>query len=287
MYATLLEAVHQADSDIHLVMFGLHDPGMLAALEHRTHEGVPLNLYFDPNGSPHLHQRPLGAAFHPIRIKGLMHQKILVIDDSLVFIGSANFTASSLKMHDNLVIGMWSPTLAQFLKDHPPPEPGHFRAFIGGQDVELWLLPDARGSALAEMRHLIREAKEEVHCGLFALTHSGLIDELIDAQRRGVKVHLALDRNAGYGSSAKGYQRLREAGIRVRLSEGMQLLHHKFLLIDGKTLISGSANWTKAAFNQNSDCLLILRNLNPQQQKVMMRIWRRLETESAVALYTK
>jgi len=81
-----------------------------------------------------------------------MHQKIIVIDHKMVFIGSANMTPTSLRMHDNLVAGFVSEPIAQFLEKHKPFTPGYFRTKIARQDVELWLLPDPRGHALASLR---------------------------------------------------------------------------------------------------------------------------------------
>ena len=62
----------------------------------------------------------------------------------------------------------------------------------------------------------------------------------------------------------------------------LQLLHHKFILIDDQTLLVGSANWTKAAFYKNSDCFLILHNLTDDQKTFMNRLWTRLEAESTL-----
>jgi phosphatidylserine/phosphatidylglycerophosphate/cardiolipin synthase-like enzyme len=38
------------------------------------------------------------------------------------------------------------------------------------------------------------------------------------------------------------------------------LLHHKFAVIDHKTVIAGSHNWTKAGNNSNDETLLVIEN---------------------------
>ncbi len=277
---TILQALNQAKQSIHLSIFGLSDPAVLDALGKKIAAKVETTVYYDPNGatlSIPLNQR---SSFIPVRRGGLMHQKILVIDHDLILIGSANLTSASLHMHDNLVIGFRSPKAAQFLIDHPPFTSGTLRTISGGQEIEIWLLPDPRGHALADLRRRIRNASKTIRVALFTLTHPSLLDDLIAAKERGVAITVVIDAHSGRGASAKAVERLREEGIGVFLSRGLQLLHYKFALIDDQTLVSGSANWTKAAFSKNSDCLLILDQLTHTQRKYMVRLWHRIKTEA-------
>jgi phosphatidylserine/phosphatidylglycerophosphate/cardiolipin synthase-like enzyme len=209
-----------------------------------------------------------------------MHQKILICDRETVFIGSANMTSASLTMHDNLVVGLKSQKVAQFLIEKSPQSPGYLRAMVGGQDVEIWLLPDPRGHALQDLRKKIRSARESLKIALFTFTHPALVDEVIAAQKRGVLVTLIIDMHSGLGASSTAVERIKKAGIRVLMSKGIQLMHHKFILIDDQTLVTGSANWTKSAFYKNSDCILVLHQLNDDQKNFMSRMWTRLESEA-------
>ena len=53
-------------------------------------------------------------------------------------------------------------------------------------------------------------------------------------------------------------------------------LHHKFAVIDGKTVITGSFNWSPSAAHQNDEVLLVIRS--PQVAahftREMDRLWR-------------
>ncbi len=278
--ATLLNAIKGAQSSIYLVMFGLSDRAVLSSLIQKIRRDVPTTVYYDSVGSPKLGQILEGGDIHPMKGSGLMHQKILIIDGETVFIGSANMTTASLRMHDNLVVGLVSRKIAQFLKEHEPFSSGYMQTFVGGQEVEIWLLPDPRGHALHDLRKKIRSAARSIRIALFTFTHPGLIDEVIQAQQRGVSVTVVVDMHSGLGASASAIDRLKKAGIRVLLSQGTQLLHHKFIYIDEQTLLTGSANWTKAAFYKNSDCFLVLHNLNPDQKSFMNRLWRQIETNA-------
>jgi len=276
---TLVDAIRKANQSIHLVMFGLSDTAILNALSHKT---IPTTIYYDPNASPNLWNVLPNAELNPVRGYGLMHQKILICDRETVFIGSANMTTASLTMHDNLVIGLKSQKLAQFLIEKTPKSTGYLKTMVGGQEIELWLLPDPRGHALHDLRKKIRAARESLKIALFTFTHPALVDEVIGAKNRGLDVTLIIDMHSALGASATAIDRIKKAGIRVLLSKGVQLLHHKFILIDDQMLVTGSANWTKAAFYNNSDCILVLRQLDPDQKNFMHRMWSRLEVEARV-----
>lgn len=278
--STLLSAIRGANQSIHLVMFGLSDRPILSALSEKIKEEVPTTVYYDKKGSGKVHRYLRGGKLRPIKNPGLMHQKILILDNETVFIGSANMTTASLKMHDNLVIGLCSRSLAKFIQEHKPYTSGYFQTMVGNQRVELWLLPDPRGHALKELRKQIRGAKKSIRIALFTFTHPGLIDEVIDAHNRAVNVSVVVDMHSGLGASAKGVEKLKKAGVPIYLSQGVQLLHHKFIYIDEQLLLTGSANWTKAAFYKNSDCILALHHLNPQQKRFMKRLWSSLQTNS-------
>lgn len=275
---TFLEAIKRSTRSIYLVMFGLSDPAILRTLKEKTDQEVSTQIYYDTKGSPNLHRILQNCEIHPIRQTGFMHQKLLILDEEMVFLGSANMTASSLRMHDNLVIGLCNKKIAAFLKETVPYTSGHMHTLVGGQEVDLWILPDPKGHAISELKKKIRRAQRTIKAALFTFTHPTLLDELILAHKRGVHVTLVIDMHSGLGASAKNVAALKKAGIRILFSGGAQLMHHKFVYIDEQTLIAGSANWTKAAFTKNSDCIILLNQLTHEQKSFMNYLWRRIAT---------
>lgn len=276
---TLVDAIRQSTKSIHMVMFGLSDPAIINALASKE---IPTTVYFDANNSPALWTKLPNATLHPVRGYGLMHQKLIILDQETTFIGSANMTTSSLRMHDNLVIGIKNKKLAQFLIDRTPNSSGYLQTTVGGQKIELWLLPDPRGHALQDVKKKIRQAGQSLKIALFTFTHPALVEEVINAHKRGIAVSVVIDMHSGLGASKDAIEKLKSAGVKVSMSRGVQLLHHKFILIDGHTLLSGSANWTKSAFYKNSDCFIVLHNMTAEQKSCMNSIWNRIESESQV-----
>lgn len=275
---TFMSAIGKAKKSVFLCMFGLNDSAILHALSEKTEQNIPVQIYYDTKGSPDFRKNLPKATTHPILTQGIMHQKILILDDETVFLGSANFTNASLKMHDNLVIGLKNQKIAHFLYERVPSTPGYMRSLVGGQEIELWLLPDLKGDALTDLRRKIKQASKTIKVALFTLTHHMLLDELAQAKKRGVDVTVILDMHASLGASHKAVELLVKENIRVLISQGVQLMHHKFAYIDDRILICGSANWTKAAFAKNSDSLIVLHNLNAEQKSCMKSVWKKLVT---------
>nr|XP_005504614.2 mitochondrial cardiolipin hydrolase [Columba livia] len=53
---------------------------------------------------------------------------------------------------------------------------------------------------------------------------------------------------------------LRHAGIQVRHDQEGGYMHHKFAIVDGRTLITGSLNWTTQAIQNNRENVLVLED---------------------------
>ena len=259
-------------------MFGLSDKAILSALSEKIDQNIPTKVFYDVTGSQNIQQLLYKGEIYPVKRRGLMHQKIVILNDEMIFIGSANMTQASLRMHNNLVIGFVSPSIAKFLKEHEPFTPGYKSCEVGGQKIEIWLLPDPKGDTLIELKKRIRAASKSIRTALFTFTHPDLVDELIDAYKRGVNVSVVVDKYSGYGASSKSIEKLKESHVPVTLSRGIELLHHKFVYIDEETLLTGSLNWTKSGFKRNSDCMIALNELNSDQKKFMKKLWRNIET---------
>lgn len=222
-----------------------------------------------------------------------MHLKILVIDESQLFMGSANMTGESLRMHSNLMTGMESPALASLVKKKADSmeEVGcnsatipHQDFLMGGQKVEFWFLPDDKGAA-NRIKGLIEAATKTIRIAMFTWTRRDFAEAVIDARKRGVKVEVILDFAQSQSASAPIMKFLIQRSIPVRLSQGNGLLHHKMMLIDGTTLVNGSANWTKNGFTQNDDCFIVLHDLTEGQRSQLDSLWSIMVKESAPSSY--
>jgi phosphatidylserine/phosphatidylglycerophosphate/cardiolipin synthase-like enzyme len=268
-------AIKQAKKSLFLQIYGCTDPHLIKQIQKAPQKGLQVDLFYDESGSGPLHKKIPQAI--PIACAGLMHKKILILDDQNVFIGTANLTPTSLTMHDNIIIGMQHKELAHFIKYSPEPS---FSFALEGQQAQIWHLPDFQNACLNNILSTINSAQSSIHLALFTFTHPKIVQALIQAKHKGVDVQVALDCYTSHGASKKTAKILQEAGISLYISKGGKLLHHKWCVIDDSILFLGSANWTKSAFSKNEDCLLRLNSLTQKQTDYFNRIWKDIQKNS-------
>jgi cardiolipin synthase A/B len=265
-----------AQKSLFLTFYSVTDSDLLALLQTKVKENIVVDITYDPTASLDLKKFSF-FNLHPLHKNGLMHRKIVCMDDALVLFGTANLTPSSLLMHDNVVIGLHSPALARFLIN-PHCNPFYFS--LKGQQAELWLLPNKDKRALQRIVELISTAKKTVKVAMFTFTHLAFTQALKEASARGIQVQIAIDSYCGKGAGAKTVAFLKNSGIKTFLSHPSKLLHHKWALIDDQILILGSANWTAAAFERNQDAFLVLYPLLPSHTHFFQKLWKVIEQEA-------
>jgi cardiolipin synthase len=274
----LCKALDGSTTSIFLSVYGISDPQIIEILGDKAKAKVSVSIEYDPSASGNLKKMlPVCTRLTGLKRKGLMHNKIAIVDHSQVFLGSANFTTSSLRHHANLVLGLYSPPLASFL-EHPTAQSYAFG--IEDQRAEIFLLPDTDQLSLGRLIQAVAQAKFSIQIAMFTLTHPQIAQELIQAKKRGVEVAIALDYYTAKGASKKAVAAMNKEGIKIYLSQGRELLHHKWAIFDGSTLATGSANWTKAAFSKNHDFLLFLFGLSLKQQSYLKKLWTIIVSES-------
>lgn len=282
------DAICRAKKSVTLVIFALSDKSLIEALSRKAREGVSVSVYCDRKASEGL-ALALGPSVTTTYVKsrGLMHQKILVVDDEEVWIGSANMTPESLRHHGNSIAAFHSAAVGAFVTNYAEAmrygtlgQVSHAATFtVAGQQMEMYLLPD-EGVALRRLLQVINSAKKTLRIAMFTWTHPELLEAVLAAHRRGVAVHVVMDYNSAQGASHKIYTVLQDAGVDISMNDNGVLLHHKTCVVDDKTLVLGSLNWTQAAFTQNNDCFIILHGITRAQKSVLDAMWDVVVAES-------
>ena len=112
----------------------------------------------------------------------------------------------------------------------------------------------------------ITKAQTSIHIAMFCFTNGRIARTLAQACARGIDVKVVMDQERALDLYSKE-KFLKNKGVRVKLKRGPRpndtgreegLMHHKFAIIDGRVVISGSYNWTNAAEKWNYENLLIL-----------------------------
>merc|ERR1711920_887269 len=83
---------------------------------------------------------------------------------------------------------------------------------------------------------------------------------MIRKYKEGVKVRVICD-DEQKQADATDIDSLNAAGIRVRSDHSPLRMHHKFAIIDSRTLVSGSLNWTTAGVKHNQENIVVSRSV--------------------------
>jgi len=124
---------------------------------------------------------------------------------------------------------------------------------------------------------------------MYVFTDKEIADSLIDAQKRGVKVRVYLDRSQ-IESSYSVSRFLIQKGIKVRISSNNYIMHNKFAIIDKRLLLTGSCNWTFSANNRNDENLLVIDNpeVIARYQQQFENLWmNKYSSERTKELFNK
>lgn len=103
---------------------------------------------------------------------------------------------------------------------------------------------------------LIRNAKKSLRICVFTISDDNIAHELIAAKKRGISMQIISDDDKQYDLGSD-IDRFRKAGIKVVVDDSPSHMHHKFMIVDTKYLLTGSYNWTKSASKYNQENILI------------------------------
>lgn len=220
----------------------------------------------------------------------IMHNKFFVVDGRYIWTGSTNVSDTGTGGYNaNLVTVIDSRKLAaaylreldqmyEYGRYHEAKKSAGVQTFeVGESTVELLFSP--QDSPIRErVRPLIKGATERIDIAVFYLTHKHLTADLIDAHLRGVKVRVIIDATAA-GNGFTKHELLRAVGIPVKVENWGGKMHMKSAMIDGKTVITGSMNWTTAGDDTNDENVVIVHDesLAAQYGEFFDGLWSQID----------
>ncbi|CAI2364385.1 unnamed protein product [Moneuplotes crassus] len=108
----------------------------------------------------------------------------------------------------------------------------------------------------AELLHYLCMAQESIKVCMYTFTKRELMDCLIEAKKRGIRVQVIMDKES---LSTLYIHELCALGIECthhNLSNSAKM-HHKFAIVDDFILINGSLNWTAKGVKQNHENVMV------------------------------
>jgi len=168
--------------------------------------------------------------------------------------------------------------MSQF-KARKPPRPA-VEVLIGKTRLLVQFSPTSKQQAWEDSSNgsigkLLGTSQQQVDLALFVFSEPALGNILQAQSQRGVKVRGVIDRQFAYRDYSSALPLMgvdgnlcQTAGTNVQPLETIgvptlptgDLLHHKFAIIDRRTVITGSHNWSNAANYRNDETLLIIQD---------------------------
>ncbi|XP_076680141.1 mitochondrial cardiolipin hydrolase zuc [Andrena cerasifolii] len=144
---------------------------------------------------------------------------------------------------------------------------------------EACLKDSCPANYLRRLENYLNRAEQSLDVCMYIMTCESLSSAIVNAHRRGVVVRIIMDgRMAGndYAQTAVFHKN----GIAIKMQHSDNMMHHKFAIVDGDILITGSTNWTMSAFFGNSDNIMITnqRALVKPFVAEFQKLWEALES---------
>jgi phosphatidylserine/phosphatidylglycerophosphate/cardiolipin synthase-like enzyme len=206
----------------------------------------------------------------------IFHQKFVIRDpdkpDAAVLTGSANFTDTDCHKNLNHVVVLKSKRASDIYgyefkeliegnfglyRSRSYPAPKDFD--ISGVRIRILFAPDH--SPEMEIMKQMLKAIGQIDFAIFTFAQSsGIDDTMLVLQRSGINIRGLFDK--GQGNQQWASTRILKSGnVKVFLAEKnpkLRKLHHKLMVIDKKTIIAGSFNYTEPANTLNDENIIII-----------------------------
>jgi phosphatidylserine/phosphatidylglycerophosphate/cardiolipin synthase-like enzyme len=104
----------------------------------------------------------------------------------------------------------------------------------------------------------LKQARHEVLVLAYSFTSRPISEALIEAKLRGVHVDIVLDKSNEHEEHTDLHFLL-EQGLPPLIDAEHAIAHNKVMIVDQRTLITGSFNFTNQAEHENAENLLVLK----------------------------
>ncbi len=147
---------------------------------------------------------------------------------------------------------------------------------VWAEDANITTLFSPEDSCGLAIQKYISESQNYVFVAMYYFTLRRLAQELVNANKRGVKVKVFLDSKQKKEKYAKG-EFLERKGIEVKYrgDDTSGYMHSKFCVIDDRIVITGSFNWTVSADLKNDENLIVIESTDVAKsyRNYFNRLW--------------
>jgi len=265
----ILEAIHHARESLRIKMFVFSDPHILEAVVHAHRRGVKVRVMLNParrDGEAEnadCRHSLTGAGVEVIDSTPafeLTHEKSMVVDDKSAWIMSLNWETKNLTETRDYAVVTSHAHEVQEIADCFEADWARKPFHPGDDSHMIWCV----GNARQRIAKFIDEAKHSLWVQNERYQDPLIIEHLVRAQERGVKVHIMARpphtlKTEKLVEGVAGLRILDDVGVKVHKVRGLKL-HAKLLFADGVRAIVGSINLAPGSFNSRRELAIEVRD---------------------------
>lgn len=273
-----VQFVDSASRSLDVAIYDFDLQNVAEAMARAQQRGVRVRMVTDSDTPGNTRDQEIQRAFATLRQAGIpivederraiMHHKFAVRDGEELWTGSWNMTVGDTYRLNNNAVRIRSSQLATVFT-------GEFeRMFVqrlfGGNKPKGSPAPpvqigDARIQALfspsdgvtARIGERVDQARSQVHFMAFSFTADGIARTLVERSEAGVAIAGIFERT-GSETRFSEFGPLSQAGLEVYQDGNPYAMHHKVFVVDGRTAIFGSFNFSDSAERENDEnCLIV------------------------------
>jgi len=199
---------------------------------------------------------------------GLMHNKFMILDSQVVWTGSWNYTVNGTYRNNNNAVVLRSQRAVQAYQTEfnemfeggafgtTSPE-GTAEFTQDGTPVEI--LFASEDNVVGAIMDEINAAEQSVRFMAFSFTQDDIGEAMLQRAGNGIEV-LGIFETRGSETQYSELTPLFCAGLDVRQDGNKYVLHHKVIIVDDDTVMTGSFNFSANATDSNDENLLIIKD---------------------------
>ncbi|NJO06231.1 MAG: DUF1669 domain-containing protein [Chloroflexaceae bacterium] len=271
----MIADIDAAQQSVDMAVFEYDLESLAQALVRAEQRGVTVRLALDEEHleedeemaywAGEVEQAGIPIAWEPST--AFLHSKYIIIDDQIVWMGSWNASNNDTYRNNNNLIRFTIPPIVEnynvefeqmfndtFGNDKQAMTPNPV-VTVGDMRIENYFQPREKVAPLIVER--IAGAQQSVRFLAFSYTSDPIGEAMLERHDVGIEVRGVFEKRNAEGLGSE-YPALLDAGVDVLRDGNCYTMHHKFIVIDERTVITGSYNFSDRAENTNDENLVII-----------------------------
>jgi phosphatidylserine/phosphatidylglycerophosphate/cardiolipin synthase-like enzyme len=274
-----IKFVNEAKKTLDICVFEIDSKNITEAIINAHKRGVRVRMVVDSQtveksyATKHIRDAGIKVVDDGGRF-AYMHNKFAVEDSSWVWTGSFNLTDNASWKHNDNVIKINSPFMAEnytaefeeMFKNNKfgrtSPNNIKHRTIHVSQDKTVTTLFAPEDDVMGAIINEVLKAKDNIKFMGFSFTDDDLANALLKKSKEGTPVE-GIFEYLGSGNDSSALVKMSNGNRNMKLYvkkplQAKALMHHKVFIIDDKVTITGSFNFSKNAAFENDENVLII-----------------------------